>query len=447
MHWNFETIIELFESDGNREHLNEGLHGLEKESLRVLMNGDLALTPHPASLGSSFTDPEITTDFSESQLELITPPLETPEQALNALEKVHRRVIQNLPKGELVWPFSMPCRLPDEALIPIARYGESERAQQKELYRKGLATRYGKTMQMLSGVHYNVSFSEAFWDTLWGKFGDGLERQDFINNGYMSIARNFMRHRWMLIYLFGASPVLGDSYQCPMMSRDRDQAVSLRLSRCGYANPAGMNVSYNSFKDHVAELEEAVNTPHPPYSDLGPQLNDNILQIINEYYSSIRLKAHPGEEDLLEGLKRRGVHYIELRLFDVNPLQPSGVDLNQLHFAHLFLLYCLFSDNPDMTPHDMEIATHRQQDVALRGQDLPGPWREEICSLLNAMRPLARLMSAPYYDVIDHYIDQCEHPDQLPWAVFLEEMGDQDFIDYGLTKAHDVHTFFSDTRV
>ena len=446
MQWNFDEVVEFFSHETRREILSEGLHGLEKEGLRVQPNGDLAQTPHPAALGSAFTDPHITTDFSESQLELITPPLASPKAALEFLGALHRRVATHLPNDEMIWPFSAPCRLPEEANIPIARYGDSPVAQTKEIYRKGLALRYGKTMQLLSGVHYNISFSERFWDLLWEQFGNGLERQAFINDHYLAIARNFMRHRWMLVYLFGASPVVDSSYQCKMLAKDKANAISLRLSRCGYSNPAKLHISYHSFDQHLADLEAAVNTPYSPYTALGVeregervQLNDHLLQIINEYYASVRLKATIEKVDLLPSLKQNGVQYLELRLFDINPFMAYGVDLKQLYFTHLFVLFCLFSDNPPMTETDLDAATQRQEDVALRGRELSSEWRKALCDTLNLMRPVAMLMPPCYAGIVDHYIHACEDPSQLPWARLITEMGSRDFIAYGLERAHMFH--------
>lgn len=59
----------------NSHLLREGCFGLEKENVRVNQDGTLALTPHPAVFGDKGKHPYITTDFSESQVEMITPPL------------------------------------------------------------------------------------------------------------------------------------------------------------------------------------------------------------------------------------------------------------------------------------------------------------------------------------------------------------------------------------
>lgn len=447
MQWNFNHLIDIFSVPSLQPLLGQGLHGLEKEGLRVLSTGDLALTPHPVGLGSAFTDPTVTTDFSESQLELITPPLPTPKAALDALGDLHRRVVTHLAHGEMIWPFSAPCRLPDPSLIPIARYGSSPKAREKEIYRKGLALRYGKTMQMLSGVHYNFSFPEALWDVLFERFGAGVDRQMFINDRYLAIARNFLKHRWMLVYLFGASPVVDSSYGCKLMPADEPAAVSLRLSRCGYSNPAKVKVSYQSFDQHLRDLEDAVTSTYPPYTALGlidqkgepTQLNDHLLQIVNEYYASVRLKATVEKTDLLPSLKQNGVQYLELRLFDINPFMAYGVDLKQLYFTHLFVLFCLFSESPPMEESELDEATRRQEEVALRGQRLPDSWRDELCSTLDLIRPIAALMAPCYSSIVDHYIHACQDPSALPWARIVAEMKGMDFIEYGLTRARIFH--------
>ena len=81
------ALLEVFSKKENTRLLLSGKWGLEKESLRVTSEGDLALTNHPKSLGSSFTSPYITTDFSESQVELITPPEDNIEKVFHFLQQ------------------------------------------------------------------------------------------------------------------------------------------------------------------------------------------------------------------------------------------------------------------------------------------------------------------------------------------------------------------------
>ena len=167
--------------------------GIEKESLRVRPDGTLALTPHPAALGSALTHPHITTDFSESQLELITGVHASVEGCLEELTQIHQFVYRAI-GDEMLWVASMPCGLPADEAIPIGRYGTSNVGRAKSVYRMGLAHRYGRRMQTISGIHYNFSMPGV------------------TNEGYFALIRNFRRHSWLLLYLFGASPAVCSSF-------------------------------------------------------------------------------------------------------------------------------------------------------------------------------------------------------------------------------------------
>ena len=169
--------------------------GIEKESLRVGPDGKLASTPHPAALGSALTHPFITTDFSESQLELITGVHSSVDACLEELTRIHQVVHRQLGE-EMLWCASMPCGLPGDDCIPIGRYGNSNVGRAKTVYRLGLAHRYGRRMQAISGIHYNFSLA-------------GLAEP---NVAYFSLIRNFRRHSWLLLYLFGASPSVCTSF-------------------------------------------------------------------------------------------------------------------------------------------------------------------------------------------------------------------------------------------
>ena len=122
--------------------------GIEKESLRTQPSGALALTPHPAPLGSALTHPHITTDFSESQLELITGVHAGVEACLEELTQVHQFVYRTL-GDEMLWVGSMPCGLPTDETIPIGVYGSSNVGRAKSIYRMGLGHRYGRRMQTI----------------------------------------------------------------------------------------------------------------------------------------------------------------------------------------------------------------------------------------------------------------------------------------------------------
>jgi glutamate--cysteine ligase len=191
--------------------------GIEKESLRVTSDGTLAQTPHPPALGAALTHDRITTDYSESLLEFITPVSRDIDGTLNTLEDIHSFVYRHLDR-ELLWSSSMPCIVAGDAGIPVARYGSSNVGRMKTVYRNGLGHRYGRLMQAIAGVHYNFSMPEAYWQAAHGSEGSDLSLQDYITSRYLDLIRNFHRWSWLLIYLFGASPAV-----CASFMRGRGQ--------------------------------------------------------------------------------------------------------------------------------------------------------------------------------------------------------------------------------
>ncbi|WP_121370686.1 glutamate--cysteine ligase, partial [Pseudomonas aeruginosa] len=332
--------LALLGAAANLPLLTECLHGIERECLRVDSDGKLALTPHPRALGSTLTHPQITTDYSEALLEFITPTETDVADTLGDLERIHRFASSKL-DGEYLWSPSMPCELPDEESIPIARYGSSLIGRLKYVYRKGLALRYGKTMQCIAGIHYNFSLPERLWPLLRQAEGSELSERDYQSAAYIALIRNFRRYSWLLMYLFGASPALDAGFLRgrPSQLERLDEhtlylpyATSLRMSDLGYQNnaQAGLTPCYNDLQSYIDSLRQAVSTPYPPYEKVGTkqdgewvQLNTNILQIENEYYSSIRPKrvTYTGERPV-QALAARGVQYVEVRCLDINPFLP-----------------------------------------------------------------------------------------------------------------------------
>ena len=360
-----DSRLALLDQPAHREVLGRRLHGIEKESLRVDGEGRLALTPHPAGLGAALTHSSITTDYSEALLELITAPHTGHEPLLEELRDIHRFVYGEI-GSEVLWNQSMPCGLPPEKDIPIAWFGSSNIGMLKHVYRRGLAYRYCKAMQCIAGIHYNFSFDEAFWP-LVPEAGEppDMSRQDRQSARYVALIRNFNRYSWLLMYLFGASPALSEDF---LQGRPHElerldertlylpYATSLRMSDLGYQNKAqaGLKPCYNDLPTYLARLYEAVSTPWPEYEKFGTirdgewvQLNTNILQIENEYYSSIRPKrvARTGERPL-RALAERGVQYVEVRCMDIDPFLPVGIDETTSRFLDAFLLYCALEDSP-----------------------------------------------------------------------------------------------------
>ena len=355
--------LDLLSQPQHRSVLAGSLRGIEKENLRVTPQGSLALTPHPQALGSALTHPQITTDYSEALLEFVTSARNDAHEVLGELADIHRFVYSSL-EGELLWNQSMPATLPDEADIPIGWYGTSHSGMLKHVYRKGLALRYGKAMQCIAGIHYNFSLDPQAWLLL---ADDASQRsgQAIQSDGYIGLIRNFSRYSWLLMYLFGASPALSEGFlqgRPHNLERIGDDtlylpwATSLRMSDLGYQNKAqsGLKPCYTDLASYVSNLYHAVNQPWADYERIGThqngewvQLSTHILQIENEYYSSIRPKriAQRGERPL-RALKERGVQYVEVRCMDINPFEPLGIDLHACRFLDAFLLMCALDDSP-----------------------------------------------------------------------------------------------------
>jgi len=369
--------------------LLRGRVGLEKETLRVARDGGISQAPHPIGLGSPLTHPYITTDYSEALLELITPPMDSVPEALGFLSDLHRFVYSRLER-EFLWATSMPCILAGPQSIPIARYGDSNAGRMKTVYRRGLGYRYGHIMQVIAGVHFNFSLPEAFWSFYVGALAPGSARREFIDDAYFALIRNLLRLGWLVPYLFGASPAVCRTFMDgkPTTMPEFDEssyyepyATSLRLGDIGYQNSrewgVGVKASYDSLAAYLESLNKAISTPCADYERIGVvvdgeyrQLNANILQIENEYYSTVRPKQTPARmEKPILALQRRGVSYVELRSLDVNAFHPLGIDETQLYFLQALMVYCLLRDSPPVDEEERREVDSNQAAVAHRGRD------------------------------------------------------------------------------
>ena len=451
-----QRLTRLLNSDSH-SLLAGRLLGLEKETLRMAPDGYIAQTPHSPALGSALTHPYITTDYSEALLEFITPPLSGPEAVLQFLHEIHQFVYQRV-GDELLWAASMPCILAGESSIPIGNYGCSNLGMMKHVYRRGLAWRYGRIMQVIAGIHFNFSLPEEFWAAFQEQEGDRRSLQDFRSESYFGLIRNLQRHGWLILYLFGASPAVCKSFldgKATTLPEFDDHtcygpyATSLRMSNVGYTNrtekKSGVNVCYNSLPEYLASLSQAINTPWPPYERIGVkvngeyrQLNANILQIENEYYASMRPKQPPqGNEKPIVALRQRGVRYVELRSVDLNPLELLGMTASQLRFLEVFLLFCLLAESPLLDAEERRMIDDNQMAVALTGRDpalmlhrrrgasLPlRSWAEEI---VGALQPIGELLdlgeeARPYAAALAEQREVLADPDRTPSARILAGM-------------------------
>ena len=433
------------------------LHGIERESLRVERNGRLALTKHPKALGAALTHGSITTDYSEALLEFITDALPDSAQTLAELEDIHRFTVANLDQ-EVLWSPSMPGHLPKEELIPIGEYGTSNLGQLKYVYRKGLSVRYGKTMQCIAGIHYNFSLPDSIWTVLSKAENDHRSAIDYQSARYIALIRNFRRYSWILMYLFGASPALdisflrGREHQLEKFDEDTlylPYATSLRMSDLGYQSnaQAGLTPCYNRLSTYTNSLRCAVNKPYPAYQEIGTkkdgewlQINTNILQIENEYYSTIRPKriTLDGERPV-DALIARGIQYVEARCLDINPFLPLGIDLPQARFLDTFLLYCALQDSPLLgsieCPESTEnflavVKQGRKPNLQLNRRSKPVAMQEWGHELLEQMKATAQLLDDSYAttehsDALRKQVDKLNNPDLTPSAQVLASMREQ----------------------
>lgn len=369
------------------------LRGIERESLRMQANGFLSQQPHPHGLGAALTHPYITTDYSEALLEFITPPQQSILEALNFLQDLHAFTYRQLPEGESLWSLSMPCMLDrEENNIPLAQYGSSNIGKFKTLYRHGLGIRYGRRMQTISGVHYNVSFPDQLFEQLQQQENDAklkqLSLQDYRSHRYFGLIRNFIRNIPMVMYLLGASPTV---CRCFVTGREHNlqpliagtlylpEATALRMGRLGYQNSAqrALGIHYNDLPGYLQGMRNAIHTPYPEFEALGLddaqgnpiQINDHILQIENEYYSLIRPKQPPqGNETPSQALEARGVAYVELRAVDVNPYSPIGITAESAAFLEVLALYCLMSNSPEISEQEQNLIDQNQANIVNTGR-------------------------------------------------------------------------------
>ena len=457
--------------------LSGGLKGIEKESLRIDAQGYLAQTAHPAALGSALTNAYVTTDFSEALLEFITPAYSSTWEAQQFLCDIHQFSYAALGE-ELMWTASMPCRIPGDTEVPLARYGNSNVGQMKTIYRRGLGYRYGRQMQTIAGVHFNYSLAQEFWPLYQDVLGNKDGADDFRSHHYLGLVRNFRRFGWLLLYLFGSSPAMCRSFaadssvQMPNLNGDtlyEPFGTSLRMSDLGYSNQnqSKLNISLNSLDEYVRDLSAAIATREPDYEKIGVkvdgkyrQLNTNILQIENEYYSSVRPKrvAMSGERPTV-ALRRGGIEYVEIRSLDINVDDPAGINQNTMRFVEAFLIYCLIEDSPPLCEDLLNETKHNQAMTAKHGRDpdfklqregdLVGlaAWSGEILDKVTGIAECIDRQEgcSSYADAVRIMQGLVANPDETPSARVLEKLRSENcsFFEFALSLAQGHRDYFA----
>ncbi|TRX02936.1 glutamate--cysteine ligase [Candidatus Methylobacter oryzae] len=478
------TRLDQLNASGHQRLLCGGLKGIEKESLRISKDGFIAQTPHPKALGSALTHPYITTDYSEALIELITPPFADVKDSLDYLRNIHRFVYEHL-DNEILLGASMPCGIDGDESVPIAEYGLSNIGRMKHIYRHGLWHRYGRTMQSIAGIHFNYSVPEALWPVLHKQRNSSLSLEQFTADAYFGLIRNFQRMGWLILYLFGASPAICKNFfnSRPALMTQFEEfdngtlyhpyATSLRMSDIGYKskNQASLKIDYNSIDGYVSSLSAAINTPYPEYEKIGTlvdgeyrQLNSNILQIENEFYSTMRPKqiAQSGEKPTL-ALKRRGVRYIEMRSLDLDLFDPIGIDEDKARFIEALLLTCLLQDSPETSDQEQQVNNANQLAVANFGRK-PGlvlnknnqrillkDWAAEILESIQAVCAILDQDNAEkvYSSALEKQQCLVENPDLTASARMLEQMTQlrQPFARFALNTSIEHERYFKANRL
>lgn len=394
------------------DEILSGSFGIEWESLRAKGDGELSLTPHPEVFGDKLTNPLVTTDFSESQIEIITPTFDTIDEAFDTFSLISDIVNSSLKEDEYLWFQSIPCILPYCDKIPIAKYSEDGESSQK--YREDLAKKYGVKKQMISGVHFNFSFSEDLLKKVQAIYGNDLDFKEFKNNVYLRVARNYLRYCWLIIYLTGCS--IGShktfSNDCIHLMDAQDdygsyystKGPSFRNASCGYKNLIELYPSYNSIDEFTRDIEGFI--------------DDGDLSQAKELYTQIRLKPK-NPKDLLNSLKNDGIEYIEVRTLDINPFYKCGLVKHDMKFLHLFLIYMLIKDESDYADWQKE-AKINEENVAEKayvesmrllkdGEEVT--LKEWASDIINEMYGMCEVFGISEFHTLDLMLNRVSNPD------------------------------------
>ena len=391
-------IKKLFSS----KEILSGNFGIERETLRLDQNGYLAKSDHPEEFGDKAHNPYITTDFSESQIEVITPALQDVKEAYDFTRALYDIVAMEI-GDEYLWPESIPCIIPDDKDIPVAKFADHSKESQE--YREKLLLKYGGKKQLISGIHYNFSFDESIIEKLYEDSEKKLSYKEFKNSIYLKVARNYLRYRWLIVYLFGASPVVHESFidgcKCPLKEINNNEyssvgAISHRNGKCGYKNKVDLFPSYNSVNEYLESIDGYI--------------KDELIENHKELYSQVRLKPSD-TKNFKESLLNEGIKYLEYRTIDINPFEKGGISLDDLRFLQVFNIYLLSKEESEFENWQEE-ALENQQLIAVNGIDNIELKQDGKCingidfglEILNEVMSINNELNLGFEDVIKNMI-------------------------------------------
>ncbi len=388
---------DIIKNNNLEELFSNVVIGLEKEGQRILPNGQISKTDHPKVFGVRHEQPYIQTDFAESQVELITTPEKSEKDVLRVLNAIHEVFLKNIPEDEYIWPLSIPALLPNEEEIRVAQFEKKSDVE----YREYLVKKYGKYKQMVSGIHYNFQLDDNFMEKI-----STIMKKDLVstkNEVYLKLARQFIRYQWLLIYLYGASPLAEDKYFTNGV-KPSDFVRSLRTSRFGYVNEEDIKVSYSSLKKYIEDITRYV--------------QNGKLIAEKEFYSSVRFR---GADTILK-FPHQGIKYIEFRLFDLNPFAPFGILEKDIRFVHLFIKTLVWLEEVDKSTSE-SLGYEYSEKISLSHPIEKVAYEKEGLWLLNKMKELVSELGLYESDIdlINEKIDELLNPELTIGARLLRE--------------------------
>lgn len=408
-----------------------GNYGIEREGLRVDKEGKLSLEPHPEVFGDKVNNPYITIDFSESQVEVITPTFNNIEDSYNFAKALYDIVALEI-GDEYVWPQSMPCITPDDDAIPVAEYKNSKEGDANRIYREKLLTKYGGKKQLISGIHFNFSFTEDFIKKLYREINTEIDYKKFRSNIYLKIARNYLRYRWLIVYLLGSTTTMHSTYvkECvnklELVASDsysNKGALSYRNGCCGYKNKIDLYPNYNSVEEYV----ESINN----------YIKDGLIDSHKEVYSQVRLKAK-NNNDYFNSILENGIEYLEYRTIDINPFERGGISLEDLKFMQLFNIYLLTKEESnyenwqeEANCNQIKIATVGQNDITLKRDGIDINKNKWALEILNEILMINNELKLKREDIVKDMINKINDP-TLTYANKISKLINRD----GFIEAH-----------
>lgn len=414
--------FDRFITAGGGPLLETGRWGLEREVMRVEADGQPARTPHPFSP----EEKQISVDFAENQAELVTQPQASPAAALDELGRLQRR-LQTAIGAELLWPLSLPGRWDEPERVQAASFQGRPEWEAQRVYRRNLELRHGKARQVISGIHYNFSFTAELFAQWQAATKSTAPQKAFRDAAYFSLMRNFVRYQFVFNALWGVSPPGDDGFWRDVLDHTRpdlradaahcrDHISSVRSSPLGYALAPDVErrigVSFASLEEYRTKIAAAIQPPSGAPALLAHE---------REFYSPVRPKPAPattqGEAGaassreerfvLLEALEREGVGYLEFRVFDLDPFEPLGIGADSLRFFHGLVLACLFSPSPPISAAERTLIADRNRWSTLCGTSLrsercrPGPAESrDAAELFDAMAAIAVHLPPAYAEAV-----------------------------------------------